>query len=156
MKQLAVALIFNCSCISATAMGAAERKELLDALRPSVAKQAGQPVRFKVSKLNQDQDWAILVGELLAEQGKVIDWSKAKGCDTDLDKMLYVVAHKAKQGWRVKQMDICAPEPPYWNLNPEVDYAHPCGIYVGLEITVSETAEQRCLAYQAQKRSAKK
>lgn len=135
-----------------------ERREFLDAIRPEASKKAGQAVRFKVSKLNREGDWVVLVGSLLAEEGKTMDWGKADDCDPDLDKMLWVVAKRGPQGWTVKEMYICSPEPPYWYgyLNPKVAFARPCGIYAGLEISGSETAEQECRAYQSRRRHANK
>lgn len=125
-----------------------ERKEFLDSIRPAIEVKAGQPIRFKVDKLNIDSEWAVLVGKLVGEEGKKIDWSKAQDCDESFDKMLWVVARKKFQGWHVQEAYICSPEPPYWNLNPEVAYHRPCGIYAGLEITGSRTAEDECKSYQ--------
>jgi hypothetical protein len=152
MRHFIAALICALSCISCFAMNKDERKEFLDAIRPEASRQAGQPVRFKVSSLNQDGEWAVLVGSLLPEEGKSMDWSKAEDCDPSLDKLLWVVARKEQQAWKVKEMYICSPEPPYWNLDPKKDFSRPCGIYAGLEISGSETAEQRCRAYQSKKR----
>lgn len=150
------ALIFSLSCVSSFAMSQDERKEFLDAIRPEAAKKAGQPIRFKVSHLNRDGDWAVLVGSLMAEEGKTMDWDKAEDCDPNLDKLLWVIAKKGQHGWQVKQMDICSSEPPYWYLDPKVDFARPCGIYAGLQIAGDETAEDRCRAYQGKKPATKK
>jgi hypothetical protein len=135
-----------------------ERKEFLDAIRPEAARQAGQPVRFKVDQLNHEAGWAVLFGSLLAEEGKVIDWRKAKECDPTLDKGLWVVAKKGKHGWQIKEMEICSPEPPYWylDLKPEEAFARPCAIYAGLQILGNETAEQQCKDYQSMRRNRKK
>ncbi|WP_341677917.1 hypothetical protein [Niveibacterium sp. SC-1] len=136
-------------------MSKAERQELLDALRPQATRQAGQPVRFKVDKLNVDHDWAVLVGELMALEGKTLDWNKARDCEPDLDKMLWVVANKQAGAWRVVEMEICASEPPYWYLKPKLAFTRPCGIYAGLETGDEQTPEQQCLAYKARKRPAR-
>lgn len=156
MRHITTALILAMVSISSFAMSKDERREFLDAIRPEASRKAGQTVRFKVERLNRDGDWAILVGSVLAEEGKAIDWGKAEDCDPNLDKLLWVVARKKQQNWKVEEMYICSPEPPYWNLKPKVDFSRPCGIYAGLEVTGDETAEQQCRAYQSKKRHAKK
>ena len=155
--MLKLILLFLLTFLAKIALGITneERHEFLDAIRPQAARMAGQPVRFKVDKINYDKGWIVLFGELLAQDGKVMDWRKAVNCDSNLDKSLWVVAKKGQQGWQVKEMFICSPEPPYWYLNPKVAFDRPCGIYTGLEISGDETAEQQCRAYVAKKRSAK-
>ncbi len=133
-----------------------ERKEFLDAIRPEATRQAGQPVRFRVDTLNHDAGWAVLFGSLVAEEGQVIDWRKAKDCDSNLDKSLWVVAKKERHTWKVIEMYICSPEPPYWYLKPEEAFARPCGIYAGLQASNSATVEQECKAYQSKRQRAKK
>jgi hypothetical protein len=148
MRTAICALLLTLASSFSFAITKEERKEFLDSIRPAVEKQAGQPIRFKVEKLNIDSEWAVLVGSLLGEEGKRMDWSKAQNCDENLDKMLWVVAQRMTQGWHVKEAYICSPEPPYWNLNPKVAYHRPCGIYAGLDITGSRTAEDECKAFQ--------
>lgn len=152
LRRLLVVLLLILQSRFASAMTQEERREFLDAIRPKAERMAGQPVRFRVYTLNYEGGWAVLVGHLMAPEGKKLDWSKAKACDPSLDKMLWVVAKKAGSGWHVEEMYICSPEPPYWNLDPEVAFSRPCGIYTGLGITGNETAEQRCRAHLARKR----
>jgi hypothetical protein len=151
MQKYTLILLFLFQTTAAFGMTQVERREFLDAIRPEAAHKAGQTVRFKVSKLNYEKGWAVLVGNLMGVEGKVMDWSKAEECDPMLDKMLWVVAQKEDKGWRVKEMFICSSEPPYWYLKPEVAFARPCGIYAGLELGGDETAEQQCRAYNAKK-----
>ncbi|WP_221229581.1 hypothetical protein [Niveibacterium umoris] len=87
----------------------------------------------------------------MAQEGKTMDWEKAQECDPSLDKMLWVVAKKDPRGWAAKEMYICSSEPPYWNLDPKVAFARPCGLYAGLQIDGTRTAEQQCKAYVAKK-----
>lgn len=129
-----------------------ERRGFLDSIRPQAEKEAGQAVKFKVDRLNVAGDWALLTGELVAPTGKGLDWRKARGCEPELDKMLWVVARHGKEGWQVEQMWICAPEPPYWNLDPVVDYARPCSLYQGLWITNELSVEAACLEHQTRHR----
>lgn len=109
-----------------------ERKPILDAIRPEASKQAGQPVRIKIDRLNVSHGSAILIGEIAAEEGKKLDWSLAKNCDADLDKMLWVVLNKTGEKWNVKEIDICASEPPYWYLE-DAQLTMPCEVYKGMD-----------------------
>lgn len=112
--------------------GNPERKAILDIIRPQAANQAGQAVRIKVDRLNTSGEWAVLVGNIVALEGQKLDWSLAKDCDADLDKMLWTVLNKTAGQWRVKEMTICASEPPWWYFN-DADLTLPCEVYAGLE-----------------------
>ncbi|MFZ6800566.1 hypothetical protein [Undibacterium sp. Di24W] len=81
-------LLLIANSLAAFAVTKYERKEWLDALRPEATRLAGQPIRFRVDKLNLEGDWALIVGSLMAAEGHIMDWSKAKGCYPTLDKML--------------------------------------------------------------------
>lgn len=160
-KPIAVflALIATCCALGAAAEpGPADRKALLDAARPQAAAKAGQPVRIKVDRLNVDRGWAVLVGSLVpaapAASGKGgIDWDLADGCHPALDKMLWVVLHKAGTTWRVKHIDICASEPPYWYLEQYGGLVWPCGVYAGLDDGgEGGTLESRCRKQQQARR----
>ena len=112
--------------------GNMERKAILDTFRPQAANQAGQAVRIKVDRLNTSGEWAILVGKVVAPEGQKLDWSQAKDCDADLDKMLWAVLTKTAGQWQVKEIDIRASEPPWWYLT-DADLKLPCDVYSGLE-----------------------
>lgn len=116
----------------AESTGNTERKAILDTVRPQAAKLAGQAVRIKVDRLNASGEWAILVGEIVAPEGQKLDWRLADGCEDDLDKMLWAVLNKTAGQWRVKEIDICASEPPWWYLE-DADLKLPCEVYAGLE-----------------------
>ncbi|WP_051916865.1 MULTISPECIES: DUF4431 domain-containing protein [unclassified Serratia (in: enterobacteria)] len=119
-----------------------ERKPILDAIRPVAASKAGQEVRIKVDRLNVSNEWAVLVGQLLATDGGDLNWRLAKDCEADLDKMLWVVLNKSSSQWHVKVMDICSPEPPYWYLEDK-DLTMPCEVYAGLN-NGEKDLEERC------------
>jgi len=155
MHRFLIALCLAACSTIASGMTKGERQEFLDAIRPQATREAGQPVRFRADRLNVDGDWAVLVGELMAVEGKTLDWEKARDCDPNLDKMLWVVAQKRPEGWRVVEMEICASEPPYWYLEPKLAFARPCGIYAGLETGGEQTPEQQCKAYKTRKSRAK-
>jgi hypothetical protein len=128
-----------------------ERAAILDAIRPVAAAQAGQPVRIKVERLNRDGDWAMLVGALVTPAGTGLDWRKARQCEPELDKLLWAVLRRDAAGaWQIRQLDICAPEPPYWNLEQFGGFAWPCGLYQGLQ-----SAEGADLAAQCRRQAGK-
>ncbi|MFZ2268124.1 MAG: hypothetical protein WAV95_11170 [Azonexus sp.] len=107
----------------------AERREILEAARPAVMARVGQAVRFKVDQLNVDANWAVLYGSLVGANGGPLDWSKAAECDPNLDKSLWIVLARTDERWRVAQLHVCSPEPPYWYIS---HYDWPCGVYAGL------------------------
>lgn len=144
MRHRFIAALLGASlatAVNANGPTGAQRKAILDAARPVAQSMANQPVRIKVDRLNVDSGWAVLVGELVAPAGGRLDWSKARGCDADLDKMLWVVLAKADGQWRVAQIEVCSPEPPYWYLQ---ELTWPCGVYAGLQRAEGEMLEAEC------------
>lgn len=143
-------LAFHAS--GAAALDAAERMRILDAARPRAAGLANQIVRIKVDILNVDSGWAVLVGSLVGAPGKAMDWTLADNCNPHLDKMLWVVLQKEQRSWQVRHIDICASEPPYWDMSQYQGETWPCGVFAGLEdgggddddIAAGLTMEQRC------------
>lgn len=119
-----------------------ERKLILDAIRPAAASEAGQAVLIKVDRLNVSHEWGVLIGKLVTADGGDLNWQLAKDCDADLDKMLWVVLNKSSKQWRVKEMDICSSEPPYWYLEDK-DLTMPCEVYAGLN-DGKKDLEERC------------
>jgi len=121
-----------------------DRKDILDAVRPVASQKASQSVKIKVDILNIDKNSAMLVGELRNSQGQALNWSQIGVCSADLDKMLWVVLDK-KATWRVKHIEICSPEPPYWYLEDYGGFDKNCGIYKGIPMSDKVTLEQQCL-----------
>ncbi len=147
MKQIFLAIIFLAVSLSSYAFNVSviERQAILDAARPVASTKAGQSVRLKVNKLNVDQAWAVLVGNIVSANGKGIDWDLTGGeCNPSLDKMLWVVLHKTHQQWKVKHIEICADEPPYWTMEQYGGLVWPCGVYAGLEDGGGETLDVQC------------
>jgi len=141
---LPLALSIVCLTLGAAELPKVERQSILGAVRPTAARIAGQPIRIKIDRLNVDHGWAVLVGSLVSATGGGIDWSLAKECVPELDKMLWVVLQKSNKVWRVKHIEICSPEPPYWNLEQYGGLIWPCGVYSGLETGEDKTLEDRC------------
>lgn len=139
---------------AAWGMDAAERRSILDAARPVAARDAGQPVKIKVEVQNVDAGWAVLIGELVSPSGGSPDWERASGCHPALDKMLWVVLKKSAGGWKVKHIEICASEPPYWYLDSLYGgLVWPCGVYAGLDAGSEDgPLEKQCRAQKARRR----
>ena len=143
-RFVALGSLFAFAVGQAYAIDQIERTLLLDAVRPVAAKQAGQPVRIRVDRLNLDRDWAVLVGKLVGSPGKTIDWEKVQDCEEDLDRMLWVVLNKKNDRWRVEHIEICASEPPYWYLEEYGGFVWPCGVYAGLNAGSEESLDKEC------------
>lgn len=134
-----------CEPISAqTTLGAAERRALLNAIRPHAAQRVGQPVKFMIERLNVDGDWALLTGELVLTTGGPLDWDKAKECHLELDKLLWVVLARQAGRWQVKHLEVCATEPLHWSLEQFGGFAWPCGVYAGLQGPSGEDLQRAC------------
>lgn len=125
-----------------------ERKAILDAARPVAARMAQQLVQIKVDRLNVDSNWALLIGELRAPSGQALNW-KLSSCAVQLDKMLWVVLNKSGTTWSVKHIEICATEPPHWDLKENFGgLVWPCGVYAGLQSAEGQALEPMCRASQ--------
>ena len=139
-----VGIVLGVLSLSAHAIRPSERSLLLAAVRSRAAALADQPVRIKVDRLNVDRGWAVLVGGLVGVGDTAVAWSKAEGCEPELDKMLWVVLHKTMVRWAVEQIEICATEPPYWYLERYGGFVWPCGVYAGLKAGGEETLDKEC------------
>jgi hypothetical protein len=78
MKKLLTGLVAACCLCTplaarTPAAGSAERKAILDALRPSVEARIGPNVEFVVSILNVEGNWAFVHAEPRRKGGKQID-----------------------------------------------------------------------------------
>lgn len=135
-----------CALAQATELPATERQAILEAARGPASVQAGQPVRFVVTRLNVDANWAVLVGSLVQANGGPLDWRKAKACDPQLDKMLWAVMARTDGRWRVAQLNVCATEPPYWMTREQGGFVWPCGVYAGLSDLQGRSLESACRA----------
>jgi hypothetical protein len=147
MKKV-FSILFLFLTLNTQALTSIERKEFLDAIRPQVESLAGQPVKFVVSTLNHQDNWFLLIGHLVAVDGKDIDWEKAKDCEPTLDKTLWVIAEKTENKWRIDELFICSPEPPYWYLEKPAAFSKPCGLYAGLRDTAEgDDLQGECKQY---------
>jgi len=145
-RNAMAACLLTALLAQAAELPATERQAILEAARGPATVQAGQPVRFVVTRLNVDANWAVLVGSLVQANGGPLDWRKAKACDPQLDKMLWAVLARADGRWRVAQLDVCATEPPYWMTREQGGFVWPCGVYAGLSDAQGRSLEAACRA----------
>lgn len=122
----------------------AERRELLDALRPQAMQRTGQAVLFRVDRLNVDRGWALLIGELVTPAGGPLAWERVAECHPELDKMLWAVLARTQGRWQVKHLEVCASEPPHWSLEQFGGLRWPCGVYAGLQGPEGQDLEAAC------------
>lgn len=54
------------------------RRPLLDALRPAIEDDLGQPVQFMVDRLRVQGDWAFFAGSVQRPDGRPIDFSRTR------------------------------------------------------------------------------
>ncbi len=129
---------------------------MLEAIRPAAARRAGQPVKFKVERLNVDGGWALVTGELVAVGGGPLAWHKAAECHIELDKMLWAVLSKRAGRWQLKHLEICATEPPHWSLQQYGGLVWPCGVYAGLQGPTGDDLQAACRGAPAAQRRARR
>jgi hypothetical protein len=110
----------------------AERLAILDAVRAPAATRTHQAVRIVVANLNVAGNWAVLEGQLVDTKGRALDWARAPECEPELDKRLWAALERVQGTWRVRQLAVCAPEPPYWDPSFFKQSAVPCDVLTGL------------------------
>lgn len=137
--------VLGLPAIAQAVVSPAERRAVLEATRPLAAKRAGQPVKFKVERLNVDGGWALLMGELVSATGAPLDWSRAKGCHPELDKLLWVLLARERGRWQVKRLEVCATEFPHWTPEQFGGLVWPCGVYAGLQSATGDDLQAACL-----------
>jgi hypothetical protein len=94
------------------ALGSAERKAIMDGLRPTIQKDLGQPVIFKVFELNVADDFAFAHVEPLTPSGNHIDFRKThyrslvEEGDFDGGASTFALLHYRSGSWKVKTFVI--------------------------------------------------
>ncbi len=92
------------------APGSADRKAIMDALRPRFEKQIGKPIVFKVTTLRVLKGWAYWMGEPLRAPGKPVDWKKTKFKEDFeqgvMDSLSLALLQKTGKTWKVVELAI--------------------------------------------------
>lgn len=99
--------------------GAAERKEIIDALRSVIEKELEKPVIFQIDTLNVQNGWAFLVGIPLEESGRRIDYQGTPYQESInariFDDWICALLRKEENGihWRVVAYALGATDVPF-------------------------------------------
>jgi len=87
------------------ARNSAERKALMDTLRPSIEREIGKKVVFKVNKLKVQNGWAFLYADPVKPDGSPVDYHGTKFEDAVKHGMfgggVGALFHKRSGRWRV-------------------------------------------------------
>jgi len=155
MKRVLAPLLLALSLHAVGASG--EREAVLDAMRPTAARLAGQPVKFALETFNLDEQWALAFGHLVRADGGAVDWSlasKTSDCSGSNDKIFMAVAHKVDGRWtlRDQDIDICAWEPPYWHVDRVEKMGFPCDLLRNLQSIHEKTVVDECKALRRARR----
>ncbi|MCW3835931.1 hypothetical protein ACFQ1E_07760 [Sphingomonas canadensis] len=73
-----IAIVAAVQGVTDVGVGNPLRKTLLDALRPTIQKDLGQPVKFVVDQLRAKGDWAFAIVHPQTPAGKPIDFTKTR------------------------------------------------------------------------------
>jgi hypothetical protein len=114
------------------AQGGAERKAILDSLRPPIEADVGQSVVFKVNRIRVQDGWAFVNAQPLRPSGATVDYSKTRyraqieaGA---FDDAVSALLHHQNGAWKVVVFDIGATDV-VWDPWP-AQYGAPKGIFV--------------------------
>jgi hypothetical protein len=116
---------------SVNAVGAPERKAILQVLRRPIEKRMGAPVTFVVTTLRADRRWAFIQAEPQRPGGKPIDGRELYGADWDNMDGLTTTAilHKGPGGWTIIESRVGATDAWYCGYEPVAQF-DPCGNYL--------------------------
>ena len=127
----------------------AERRAVLDALRPVVAAHVGAPVKLVVQRLGVAEGWAIFEGDPVAPDGKPLDWSHSAeraycSGETVGPGPTFAILHRRGDGWRVEQFETCPEEPPYWEPERLHLEDRPCALFEDLSDSKGQSIAELC------------
>jgi hypothetical protein len=104
-------------CPYTPAIGSAERKAIMDAIRGPVEAELKQNVRFVAKQFTVCGNWAFLEAEPEQADGRAIDWSVTDYAGTAREGICggYVHALLVRDAghWRVREKIVCASDVPY-------------------------------------------
>ena len=103
--KLALSLLAAAAIFVVPPPGSAQRREILAALRPSVEKQLGPNVEFRVTLIRVQRDWAFVVADPQRRGGKPIDGYKIFGEHFGNMDGLRIEGVLRRQGGRWKLVD---------------------------------------------------
>ena len=121
MMAMRFAAILAMLCLGAAAPSSAERKAVLDALRPAVEAKVGPNVEFVVALLRVEEGWAFIIADPQRKGGKPIDGWRIFGDDFgNMDGLRVDAVLKLERGrWRVIDYAIGATDVWYCDVGPK-------------------------------------
>ena len=127
MPALLLAIALASGPAPNAAIGAADRKAILMALRAPVERQLGSPVEFVVASLRGERGWAFIQAEPQRSGGRAIDGRAYFPRDWEYMDGLTTTAILRKRGgrWRIRAMKIGALDAWYCGYLP-ADQFDPC------------------------------
>ena len=107
--------------LSAAAPPSAQRKAVLDALRPAVEKKLGPNVEFVVQMLRVEGGWAFVMADPQRKGGKAIDGNRIFGEDFEnMDGLRVDAVLQLRNGrWKVADYAIGATDVWYCDVGPK-------------------------------------
>ena len=107
--------------LAAAATSPAERKAVLDALRPTVERKLGPNVEFIIQVIRVEDGWAFVMADPQRKGGKAIDGRQVFGEDFDnLDELRVDAVLKLQNGrWEVVDYGFGATDVWYCDVGPK-------------------------------------
>ena len=107
--------------LAAAALAPAERKAVLDALRPAVEARLGPNVEFVIAHLRIEDGWAFVIADPQRKGGKPIDgWAIFGEHFDNMDGLrTEAILRKTKGRWRIVDWGIGATDVWYCDVGPK-------------------------------------
>lgn len=114
---VSVCLLFGlCLAQKATAPSSADRKLILEAIRPKAEKAIGMKIKFSVRTLRMVKNFAYIYAQPMKADGSEIDWSETKFAqdyaDGVFDAGVMALLKKSGKVWKVLEWDLGATDFP--------------------------------------------
>lgn len=104
----------------------AERKAILDALRPTVIEALGAPIEFVVERLTASGEWAFALVTPQRPGGAAITWAGTV-CEGDVSHLIGGLLRKSGSAWSIVATALC-PTDVAWATWP-ADYGAPADLF---------------------------
>jgi hypothetical protein len=105
------------SPVTSPPTGSLLRTAILDAVRPAVEADLGQPVLFDVASIRTDGAWAYVSATPLTPDYQPVDYSKTKHArdieEGVFDDWLCALVQKEGDGWTLRILEIGATDAPF-------------------------------------------
>ena len=111
--------------------GSSERTMILDAVRPTMQREIGGDIAFKVSVIRTDGQWAFVQAVPQRPNGRAIDWAATKFADEwrkdMMSDIVMALLQRSGQQWRVVKY-VIGPTDVFW-LTWASEYRLPTALF---------------------------